>query len=268
MKKTLVYPFNIQFNSILKNYRYIQDIEINSLVRPIGWRNNQTKYTLGKNEIVVSDDFENEVKNNEMVWFIESQTNLDIKKHILPKIKYAIKEGKSIIYTRNDIQELEKELSKFEISKLNTFKSEYDIEEGLSSILQVNTPIIFICDIFGNLDTLDVQIKLGEEIKNRGYSILQISSKKEGCVFDFEKIPDYMLEEKISSRKKILNFNKYIKNLEVTYKADLIILEIPNELFPFSKKMVSNFGITAYEISNAITNDSGILCMTYDVYQN
>ncbi|MFN1900292.1 hypothetical protein ACK2FY_20460 [Clostridioides difficile] len=44
-------------------------------------------------------------------------------------------------------------------------------------------------------------------------------------------IPEFMFDDSISSKTKIINFNHFIKDKEVEAKPDLIIIEVPGELF-------------------------------------
>ena len=135
------------------------------------------------------------------------------------------------------------------------------------SLSQINTPVLFICDLYGGLDTFDINLKISDSMKNKGYSVLQVSHKLESSLFGIVTFPKFMFDRSLTNKERILNFNKFIKEKEILEKPDLIIIEVPGELYPFSKKMVSNFGIMAYEISHAIPNDCGILCMPSCSYQ-
>ncbi|HBF8929246.1 TIGR04066 family peptide maturation system protein [Clostridioides difficile] len=266
MEKVLIYPFNYNFFTILNHCNKISDIEINSLVSPSGWGLCNKEYNVNNIITKVTNDFQSELKKNSLVWFVDSKENLDLEKFIIPKLKVALKEGKKILYTRDDLNKISRYISHYEFKKINEWNLEkYEIRD-IEGISQINTPIIFICGLYGGLDTFDVNIRIGEELRKRGFSILQFGPKKESYLFKMIPIPEFMFDDSISSKTKIINFNHFIKDKEVEAKPDLIIIEVPGELFPFSRKMVGNFGIRAFEISNAVINDCGILCIPSSIY--
>jgi peptide maturation system protein (TIGR04066 family) len=66
--------------------------------------------------------------------------------------------------------------------------------------------------------------------------------------------------------KKIILFNNYIKKIEIEEQPDIIVIGIPGGLMPFNKEFYNNFGIFAFEISQAIFPDIAIFSTLYGDY--
>jgi hypothetical protein len=70
-----------------------------------------------------------------------------------------------------------------------------------------------------------------------------------------------------SENQKVVAMNKFVRDLEVKHCPDVIIIGIPGLAMPYSYKYSSDFGIIAYEISEAVKSDFTILsspCILYD----
>lgn len=269
MEKILVYPFNYEFLSFINQSDKLYDCEINSLVSPKGWLEDKNQYKLNNKLIEVSDSFYEEVNKNSLVWFVETLHDIDLEKYIVPQIKYCLETNKKIIYSRNDIDLLLEHLTESEVNKLKyNFGDNYDTVENFYSTYKIITPVVFICDAFGGLETFNLQVEIINNIKNRGYSVVGLSNKNYSHLFDIKKMPSYINSEKVSMKRKIINFNHYLKDIERELKPDLIVIEVPGELFSYSPKMLSNFGLKPFEMSYAVQNDCGILCVPLDIYDS
>lgn len=267
MEKILVYPFNYEFLNFINQSDKLYNAEINSLVSPKGWLEDKREYKLNNKLIKVSDSFYEEANKSSLVWFVETLHNIDLEKYVVPQIKYCIESNKKVIYSRSDIDLLLDYLTESEVNKLKySFSDNYEEIKDLYSMYKINTPVAFICDAFGGLDTFNIQIEIINNIKSRGYSVLGLSNKNYSHLFNIKKMPLYINSEKISMKRKIINFNHYLKNIEIEMNPDLIVIEVPGELFSYSPKMLNNFGLKAFEISYAVQNDCGILCVPLDIY--
>ena len=101
-----------------------------------------------------------------------------------------------------------------------------------------------------------------------GYNISQIGSKEYSTILGFHSFPDFMYKSNLSEVEKIIAFNHYVKNIEITEKADVIIIGIPFGIMPFDNQFNNNFGVMLYEVSNAIVPDYVILSMTFREYDS
>lgn len=267
MEKILVYPFNYEFLSFINQSDKLYNSEINALVSPKGWSEYQKEYKLNNKSIKVSDSFYEEANKSSLVWFVETLYDIDLEKYIVPQIKYCIENNKKVIYSRNDIDSLLNYLTESDVNKLKyNCIEDNDVIEDFYSTYKITTPVVFICDAFGGLETFNLQVEIISNIKNRGYSVLGLSNKNYSHLFDIKKMPSYINSEKISMKRKIINFNHYLKDIEEELKPDLMVIEVPGELFSYSPKMLNNFGLKPFEMSYAVQNDCGILCTPLDIY--
>ena len=106
------------------------------------------------------------------------------------------------------------------------------------------------------------------ELRNRGYETLLISSQKESIALGEYSIPNIMFSSKYNENEKVLALNHYVRHLEMKHHPDIIVIGVPGAAMPYHYQYSSDFGILAYEFSEAIKPDFAILsspCMSYDL---
>lgn len=87
-------------------------------------------------------------------------------------------------------------------------------------------------------------------------------SEMVGCI----SFPTFMFGNKLTEANKIIEFNHFVKNIEIEESPDLIIIGIPGGILPYNNSIHSNFGITAFEVAQSISPDYCILSLFYNSY--
>lgn len=70
-----------------------------------------------------------------------------------------------------------------------------------------------------------------------------------------DTLPRYIYDDQGSNKEKIVKFNHYIKQIEIIENPDLIVVGIPGNLVEISKKVIGDFGSSAYIISKSVRPD-------------
>lgn len=274
MNKVMIYPFTEEMIPIVMHNSLINSMEITSLVSLKGNGILDDEYIVDERTIVVSENFESELEKCEYICLGKltdikygSIYNERTQEIIISRIKKAVNYGKKIIFFNNlysNSQELKKFIPKDQ--QLEIINKSDVIPQYKDCIYNINTPVIFICSLLEGLNKFDVQLSLREKLLNDGYKILQVGSRQICELFEFYSYPEFMYSKDIEEKDKVLMFNNFIKKIEVENNPDIIILGIPGGVMPFSAQSVGDFGITMYEITQAVIPDCTVLCLPYGKY--
>lgn len=277
-ERVLVYPFNIQFSPILRHQELLKDYEIVRLVSPNGWgfvgKDAGCSDKGGNVGINVTGDFEESLEACDTVMFIESLYSLDFLKVIYPKIIKTLDSHKNIICTLDldpeTLNQIEGLCShrgvtfKYFSNKVLKPEKEYSMEE----IKRINTPVVFVLGTVERVNKFEIQLSLRENILKMGYSISQVGTRSYCELLGFHSFPQFMFENTFSESEKIILFNTYIKKIQDEEKPDIIVIGIPGGIMPLNNKHPNKFGITAFEVSQAVTPDVSVCSLIYEDYKN
>lgn len=267
MEQVLIYPFDDSSIAYIKHQNQFSNMTVSSLVSPKGWGLEKKEYVFNGTSYIVSSNFQDSLNKCTAVLFVNSWLDLEFTNDILEKISFAARQGKKILYSKSSTSE--------EIKKIKTIvpnKNLYIVEKddflnqpnNSKIIYDIDTPIILISGESENTDKFDLQLSLRGNFINRGYRTVLVSSRLESKFFGLHTIPSYMLGSKIDEREKIINFNNYIKNIEINENPELIIIGIPGGALSLSRKLKDYFGILHYEISKAVKPDYIIFNLLYN----
>jgi peptide maturation system protein (TIGR04066 family) len=279
-ERTLVYPFDMRFSPILRHREFLHDYNIVGLVSPNGWGLNAKD--AGRADggsdtgIFINNDFEALLNSCETVIFTESFNSLDFQKMIRPKINRAVDAGKNITCTiglenetRGQIAAAcEKTRVRFEYFDSAKDLSEYPgINAENRRIYEINTPVIFVLGVVEETHKFTIQLALRENLIKMGYKICQFGSRSYCELLGFRSFPGFMYNRNLSEVDKMLLFNHYVKKIELEEKPDLIVIGIPGGSMRIDNDFINNFGIMAYEVSQAVTPDAAVFGSLYEDYK-
>ncbi len=214
---------------------------------------------LSQASVIFFDDFENKAINN-----------VFIRNNIIK----AISAGKSIIcsalFDEITITEMKKSAAVKELSFVYNAQpylikdKDFNNRIETSKIKEINTPVIFVAGISERTEKHYIQLALRYKLKSKGYSVAQIGTKNYCKIFGFHPFPAFMFSSELSELSKIILFNHYVKKIELTEKPDVIIIGIPGGIVPIDIEFNNRFGITSYEISQAVCPDAVIMSVLYE----
>ncbi|EJO5348230.1 TIGR04066 family peptide maturation system protein [Clostridium botulinum] len=268
-ERAIVYPVDSEFLPILRHKDLLVSYEIIGLVSLKGW--GFVGLDAGdidkgnKIGMKITDDFENSLKNCDTVIISQSVLEFDIQNVIYPNICKAIDNGKNILCTFKLGKKLEDELIK-KCKKSNVYfrccytddKSNIeDYKNAVNSeiICDISTPVIFVLGVSERTNKFEIQVSLRENLLKMGYKVSQVGSRGYCELLGFHSFPEFMYNNALSEVDKIIQFNHFIKYIELAEKPDIILIGIPGGTVPFNNQFNNNFGIFAYEVSQALLPD-------------
>lgn len=279
-QKLTIYPFSVQLSSVVRHSRLLKEYDIVKLVSPVGWGLNgkDAGRADGGNNlgINVSSDFDASLDHCDTVLFADSYYTLDFEKYIYPKIMKAINAGKNIICTIDLEQDKQKELEVLCSQRERCFKY-YGFKNCTyitpvfeiirENLHKINTPVIFVTGLSEKTYKFEIQLSLRESLLGMGYKVSQVGTRSYCEIFGIHSFPEFMYDTTITESKKVVIFNRYIKEIENKEKPDVIIIGIPGGIMEFNDEFTNRFGILAFEVSHAVTPDVSVLSIPYDEYK-
>ncbi|EMS71616.1 TIGR04066 family peptide maturation system protein [Ruminiclostridium cellobioparum] len=276
-KRTLVYPYDVEFTPILRHPEMLPDYNIVALVSPQSWGFNGRDASAAdggdKLGINVSNDFEGLLPCCDTVMFSESDHKLDFEGNILPKVVIAAEQGKDLAFLSDledeNIEALEEICLKYKV-KLKFFSNMgdrfFNRDSDYYKLQKINTPVVFVTGVHEKTHKFEIQLSLRAAFINAGYRVSQVGTRNYCEMLGFHSFPQIMYNSCWSERTKILAFNHYIKDMENNEKPDIIIIGIPGGVMRLSESFAGRFGITAFEISQAVSADAVVLSTFYEEY--
>ena len=279
MKERIVlYPYDINSSPILRHRNLLKKYEISGLVSPIGWS------LCGKDASVadygspiginVETDFNDLIEKCDTLLICDSDIKLDYEKFIKPKILQAIKSHKNIVCCIT-LDSLERKIICTACKDKKVYFTDF-VQDGLYQnytgeiiprrLSNINTPVIFILGTSTRTHKFEIQLGLRDIFLNQGFKVSQVGTRNYCELFEFHSFPSFMFSSFISESKKVFIFNQFIKDIENNENPDVIIIGIPGGIMPINNNLVNEFGILAYEISQAILPDVSILSLLYEDY--
>ncbi|MEY8574675.1 TIGR04066 family peptide maturation system protein [Oscillospiraceae bacterium 21-37] len=257
MRRVMIYPFDKFSVPLVKHIDLSEKNEVHSLISLKGWSRGESYLSAGK-RIEVAEDFELALKEVDMVCFVESWIDISFEKYIFPQVKKALDEGKTAFITRaislNERHALEN-LPHMDGQLIFPNSP----QPSFAHFLEIETPIIAIGGYGQGMDKMETQLTITKELRKRGYSTLLIASNPAVSLLGEKFIPHFMYDSSLSGNEKVQALNYYIGNLEANEKPDIIVLGIPGAVITNDPDNFSDFGITAFEIGQAVPIDDLIM---------
>jgi len=265
--RILMYPLDRESLSVVKSTRNYPNIRICGLVSPESWGYDGECYHCTEGMIAISHDYEGGLDNCSAVWVVDSWNRLDFGQFIEPAIRLASEKDKRIVCSRKLTPMEKTSLSDFEVAYVE-FSSSIPKVSPDNRVQEIRTPVVFVMSSTEYCNQFFIETALCSELRNREYKTLLISSQKEGCIFEGYTIPDFMFHGVCCENMKVLALNHYIRHLEMNHQPEIIVIGVPGVAMPYNHQYSSDFGILAYEFSEAVSPDFTILsssCMPYDI---
>jgi len=266
MEKAAIYPYSESYEPFVRHQQLIHKMKVESLISPIGWGLKDDCVKTNKGKLKVTDDFNSGIEKCSAVWFVDD-AYISLSEEIIKKRLFeALQQDKKIIFTRDSGSEFNKKIRKIIPSgrEIVIGAKKYDfIKDDRKVYYDINTPVIFILGITENTDKFEVQVGLREQLIKKGYVVSSVSTRSDSTILGMHDFPNFMFDVCISETDKILSYNHFVKKIEWDENPEVIIIGIPGGVFPISKIKPNYFGITAFEISSALTCDYAVLCSSY-----
>ncbi len=267
----VVYPYDIESAYFFRYDYFNKDFQVVGAVSPPGWglHGNDVLGVCKEKHcgIEVVKSFNEVDEDFDTVILVDSYNDLDFNTYIFPKVKEILQKKKNLICTKILDNESKMALKKL-CESIGVIFKYYNNETYNSNIIKgelydINVPVIFIMSIASRTNKFDIQLTLKRDLGEMGYRTSIIGSKNHGEVFGMHNFPNFMFDDQIKESKKILMFNRLVKEIEKNENPDAIIIGVPEGIMPIGKVLNNNFGIIPYLVCNAVKPDTTILSLLY-----
>lgn len=256
MHSILIYPYSDMFFQVLDNLtEKFQNIY---LCKPYSWKCYRTIDKVGC--FIASDFFECFGLCQQIIIADVIDRNIiyeDIKK----KIEIALDNDKKIYCCfKLKSEDIELFVNKGKERFVYLANDRYCVELDIQpSLFYSNAIVVGIGNLLTGQDQSVIAVNIAHDMASKGYSVLHISSNINTVFGGAIKFPTYIFENICHDVDKIYLFNKFIEQVEMEHRPDVIILEIPYGMLKYSNSLHNGFGIVPFLISQAISFDYFVL---------
>jgi len=269
-KNLAVYPYNDSSYGFVKIAIEKKYFEIKKLISPIGWGINGKDAGLAYNREELGIKIESDILEALQVCdtlYIPNIEFIDsLYESVINLINLFLNNNKEVICA--------KKLDNKTLKKIN-YHSKYfkclhnnqiqirDEQEKVENrfLLEFKIPIIFVCDLLGDIGAETVALIVKEELCKRNYRtevfVDNIAAEYIGAHYINCR------NKNISETKKIIYINNFINQTIENNKADIAVVQIPNAIMRYNDKVNNGFGVMSFFYSQAINPDYIILCMDF-----
>lgn len=271
---TTVYPFDTHFLPIIRHNLLPKELEIISLVSPKGWgysgRDAGTIDYGAPLNYIISSNFDESLDRSKALFITESDKEIDKHKFIFPKIFDAFNKGKNIYCSCKlnteeliIIREIAKQTNSNFTYYCNNFDEYKKEKQALNNKVEhknLDTPVIMVFGLIEQVSKFDIQIGLTSFLRKLGYKVSLLSSRSYGTAINEHSVPSFLFDKTVNEFEKIILFNNYVKDLERKEQPDIFVIGVPGGLLPINNRVLNYYGITAHEMTLAISPDVSIVC--------
>ena len=254
-KRTMIFPYDLSLFHMINYKDNMEKYEITDVVsfRSWGLCGKDAGANLGlRTGMLVSDNFIQSMENVDAVMLADSNISVD-SKVMTEYIEKASQAGKEIV----DIRKVAWQVSNKEFITDGQ-------NNGLLQLKEPTVPIVFVLGTGENTGKFDIQLYVRKMFLNEGYTVSQIGSKNYCELFGFHSFPEFMSAP--YTAQQIILFNHYLNRIINKENPDVVIVGVPGGVLPLSDKLLDDFGLLNFLISNAVTPDYVILNTGYVSY--
>lgn len=142
-----------------------------------------------------------------------------------------------------------------------------EVKRTKNTIFDIDTPVILITGMVGKITTVEQIIGIKECIEKKGYTTLVVSDYKEIEEYENGYWFDTAVKEELSIEQKMITYNHYVKELEIKYNPEVILIGISKGTSTLDRNFVEDFGIMVYGLTKVIPSDCIILNVLYGEYE-
>ena len=267
MKKVVLFPYSYNCCEILRYSNMIPDYEIVGVLAPSGWgiEGKDASVVDGGKEIGIN--ILSSINYNidfDGILVIADCKNEYVEQAVMIYVEDVLEHNKEVIFVM-EVSDKIKDVCSSKPHLITYFpKQPQDVYNG-KKLLQIDTPIVMVVGAHELTHKFKIQLEINEYFKKAGYKVSHIGSKQYGELFGVHSFPEFMYNN-ISETNKIYGFNQYIRKIEKQEQPDIIVIGVPGGIMPYSEKFPGYFGITMFEVMQAITPDILIMSCLYENY--
>ena len=267
MKKAVVFPYSNSCCELLRYKDMITDYEIVGAValKGMGVDDRDTGFVDGGVDIGIKVETKVDYKKEfDAFIIIADMDNAHITNAMVPFIREGLLHNKDFVFLSAPHDNIISLFNNDERHMVNLCETQGDIS-FLRKLYKIETPVIVVAGTHELTHKFKIQLEINKYMKMQGYKVSHICSKPYGYIFGFHSFPEYMFNKE-KEEDKIFYLNNYIRFIEKEEQPDVIILGIPGGVMPYNEQFPGYFGITFYEVMQAVKPDVLIMSCLYGKY--
>ncbi|MHB1313942.1 MAG: hypothetical protein ACYCX2_00480 [Christensenellales bacterium] len=134
-------------------------------------------------------------------------------------------------------------------------------------LFPIRTPVILVCDLFGDTVSADFFLKIVSEFLRKGYQVCGLSNDPNTELLGIPAV-NHFFTSPLTDDQKILSFNNYLHKLETNARGlDLFLIHVPGGMMMLKQTMPISFGTDIFRLVNAVQIDYTVLCVPYNMIE-
>ena len=279
MKRVMLYPYNKSLAPFVEEWGFDSDKEIVALValpqsglvgHRAGYVNN------AEYEIEISSDFQDGLNKCDTLYLFEDS---ETEQYDYMAIAIAALElGKNVVLAFN-IPEEKRAALEVQARKMGSnvsFAYEHFLSDNQFANSQYHfkgmyTPkakVVFVGGLIRNCGQTRICLGLSRTVKNKGYKATVLGCNAAYPIMGYHDMSDLFDDEKTKPVNVIRLLNNLIYKIDTVEEPDVMIIEIPGEIIKYNDFVCGDFGLSMFQVANAVKADSFIADLPYGEYNN
>jgi len=276
--KIAIYPYSPEIDPILEHIFFlVPQYEIKSLISPKGWGYVGNDINLGKSnfgkKITVRPSVDEIDDDINCILIPEFDSTEQFESTVITNIETVLPQINRIICNAHlkkaNLKKLREICANSSISCEFGIKNEIETKfdyyskpryETESHLEEISVPVIAVAGLFEKVDKFYTSLALRNMFINEGYKVSQIGARNYCEILGFHSFPEFMLSPEIDETKKIILFNRYVKQICDDERPDVVIIGIPGAIQSYNATITNHFGILHYMVSKSVIIDFLVVC--------
>lgn len=204
----------------------------------------------------ISTDFLGELAKSDAIYFTVGAAQLPVE--IFKQVMKEASAMKKRIYV--DATLPKSELSDVNVLYSDTFSFEKTYQYDAPEICEIPIPVIFVYGTGPYTNKFEVQLALRKSFMDSGYSVSQVSTRREAQLFGFSSLPDNLINSKRTVKETVVALNRYFYSKYLNERPEVMIVGVPGGITQVNPMRFEEIGDMAFLMSQAVTPDISILC--------
>lgn len=124
----------------------------------------------------------------------------------------------------------------------------------------IEVPVISVLGMGKNCNKFENQINLYQTLRERGYRVTWLSSNPLGALWGGYTLPEFLFDEGLSFKEKVLQFHRFVYKLSLLEQPDVLLIGIPEGISEFQFGEFHHFAEYPLVIGTAVPIDSAVFC--------
>jgi len=259
-----MYPFSSDLLPVVKFFEKFQNkYTLKKLFSPPGLGLAGKDAAYARNHPNIGITVADELDMNDSTWEvllltrpIDSKVSIDSE--LSDVAESALQAGKSVVYIDGSGAEIPEKFREL----CPSYKEEnhgYSWEKGI----HIDAPVILVGGLMSEADSFEVLLGLAAKLHDNGLYTTCFINHPICDIFGFHNLGRILNKSNKDEAQKMAELIAYVKDLEITERPDVILVEAPDAVMRYSDLFPNGFGIRSYMVCQVIRPDYFVCCVPF-----